>query len=412
MFFIQGGIQAFAVFMPAIIEETKFSLGDVALISTIATAVAFFANMVFGFLLKRLSAKTIVFIGCLICSINFFVISMAKSLMALYTAGFLAGLAIGLGTVAPVSVIMNNWFVKNRGTYMSLVIAGSMFGGAVIMPVVGQLIHHYDWRVANQILAVATVLVTFTAIFGFLADHPAKKGQKAYGVEENPTAGDPKTPLEKEAKPGPGAATSVGGVSLTEARKTSSFWLLLFGVLLIGCSTNIENFLPVFWQSKGMSVATSSAIMGFYALLTGVFAILLGRVSDKLGGRFYIALTAACFILGAFLIYIIGAAATPFVVLAIIPFAIGGKKTSTLTPPLVVADSFGRRSYGAIIGYFAGALQLGIAMSNPLIGFLEKKSGGFKTPFTVMAVLSALGLILVLLALHKAPYKPPKKAVV
>jgi MFS family permease len=150
--------------------------------------------------------------------------------------------------------------------------------------------------------------------------------------------------------------------------------------------------------------------MGLYALITGVCTIILGRVSDKLGGKAYITLTAVLFIIGTTLISFVGAAATPIVILAIIPFACGAKKTSTLTPPLVVAESFGRKHYGAIIGYFTGMLQLGIAISNPIIGNLNKISGGYKLPFTVMSILSACALVLIFLALTSAPYKKQQQA--
>jgi MFS family permease len=402
MFFIQGGIQAFAVFLPAIIKDTGFTLGEVALISTIATVVAFAANLSFGFLLKKFSAKTILTFGVVVCLANFFIISQAHSLAALYMAAACAGLAIGYGTVAPISVIVNNWFVKNRATYMSVVIAGSMFGGAVIMPLTGQLIHHFDWRVAYQVLGLVVAVVVFICLFVFIVDDPAKKGQKAYGGDE-PKGGD--ASLAKSDVKNP-----ADGVDLTTARSSVSFWLLLVGVLLVGCSTNIENFLPDFWQREGMSVPASTAIMGLYAFLTGVASIFLGRVSDKLGGRTYIALTTVTFIIGASLIYLVGAAASWIVILAIIPFAVGGKKTSTLTPPLVVSEAFGRHSYGAIIGYFAGVLQLGIAISNPVIGTLHRVSGGYKVPFMVMGCLNVLALLLITLALKKAPTRAKARA--
>ncbi|MDR1872803.1 MAG: MFS transporter [Deltaproteobacteria bacterium] len=435
MFFIQGGIQAFAVFLPAIIRDTGFTLGQVALISTIATVVAFAANMSFGSLLKRFSAKTLLFTGAFLCVGNLLIISQAQSLAGLYAGAACAGLAIGLGTVAPISVIMTNWFVKNRATYLSLVIAGSMFGGAVIMPVSGQLIHHFDWRTAYQILGLAIGAVSFTTILVFLTDHPAKKGQKAYGAEDEPESleqsksepgvSEPAKPDLAKSEPAssdPSAVKSDAptkvvisgalevkksqGVDLATARKTPSFWLLLVGILLVGCSTNIENFLPDFWQRGGMSVPTSTAIMGLYALLTGVCSIMLGRVSDKLGGKAYISLTTVSFIIGAFLVFLVGASATYIVVLAIVPFAIGAKKTSTLTAPLVVAEAFGRQHYGAIIGYFAGVLQLGIALSNPIIGALFRVSGGYKLPFTVMGCLSVVAFLLIIVAIKKAPYQP------
>jgi MFS family permease len=415
MFFIQGGIQAFAVFLPAIMNETGFSLGEVALISTIATVVAFAANMSFGYFARKFSVKIVLLFGAILAVANTFIISKAHSLLGLYVAAGCAGLAIAFGTLAPISAIMSNWFVKNRATFMSVVIAGSMFGGAIIMFIAGRLIHYFDWRVAYQYLGLSVAVACFTAIFGFIVDHPAKKGQKAYGALEMETETEAKdaAPADRdnsqEARAPEKAETPSDGVAPEEARGSASFWLLLTGVFLVGCSTNIENFLPAFWQSEGMSVPASTATMSLYALMTGVCSILLGRVSDKMGGRAYIALTTGAFVLGATLIYVVGAGASHVVIMAIIPFAIGGKKTSTLTPALVVAEAFGRRSYGALIGYFAGVLQLGIAVSNPIIGGLHKSFGGYKTPFFAMGCLNVAALILIILALTKAPAKKARK---
>jgi MFS family permease len=395
MFFVQGGLQTFAVFLPAIMKDTGFNLGQVAMISTISTVAAFLANVSLGSLLKKMSAKWILFVGAMICASHFVVYSFATSLTLLYVGAFLGGISIGFGTVAPVSVIMTNWFIKKRATYMSIVIAGSMFGGAVLMPISGQLIYYLDWRVTYRLLSLVVAMVSILVILFILVDDPKKKNQKAYGADTDLNTNKNQNQID------------AGGVTLSKARSTISFWLLLFGILLIGCSTNIENYLPAFWQSNNMSVKTSSSIMGLYALITGIATIILGRVSDKLGGKAYIAFTGIMFILGTGLIYFVGAGAgaTYIVILAVIPFAIGAKKTSTLTPPLVVAESFGRKHYGAIIGYFAGMLQLGIAVSNPIIGSLHKSSGGFKLPFTVMGILSFIALILVISALFTAPYK-------
>lgn len=395
MFFVQGGLQTFAVFLPAIMQDTGFTLGEVAMISTVATVAAFFANMSIGTLLKMMSAKAILFIGAFICAGHFIIYSMANSLTMLYIGAFCGGLSIGLGTVAPVSVVMTNWFIKKRATYMSIVIAGSMFGGAVLMPMSGVLIDNFNWRTAYRLLSLAVAVVTFFVILVLVVDDPKKKNQRAYGEEEATT--------DKSGQPAP--PKEVGGVTLAQARSSISFWLLLAGILLVGCSTNIENFLPAFWRSQGMSVKASASIMGLYALFTGVCTIIMGGITDKLGGKVYITMTAIFFIIGCSLIYFVGAGATYVVILAVIPFAAGAKKTSTLTPPLVVAEAFGRKNYGAIIGYFTGMLQLGIALSNPIIGRLHSTSGGYKLPFTVMACLSAVAMFLVIFALVTAPYK-------
>lgn len=398
MFFVQGGLQTFAVFLPSIMRDTGWALGDIALMSTVATVAAFTANMLIGPMLKKMNAKVILLIGTIICAGHFVGYSYSTSLMGLYVSAGFGGLAIGFGTVAPVSVIMTNWFIAKRATYMSIVIAGSMFGGAVIMPMAGQIIQYMDWRVAYRVIAALIgVIVVLTIIF-VLSDDPKKKGKKALGEDEAAAAA---------VKAG-GASSDVPGVTASQARSSASFWLLLVGVLFIGCSTNIENFLPAFWQSRGASVGTSSSIMGLYALITGVCTIFLGRITDKLGGKTYALLTSGLFILGTIGIFFVGAAAMPIMIMVLIPFAAGAKKTSTLTPPLVVAESFGRKQYGAIIGNYTAMLQLGIAMSNPIIGALYKSSGDYQLPFFTMAALNGVALVLVFTALKLAPYKPSK----
>ena len=397
MFFVQGGIQSFAVFLPSIIRDTGFSLGAVAMISTIATVGAFAANLCITPLLKRMSAKWILLIGTIVCAIHFVILSESSSLLGLYFGAACAGISIGFGTVAPVSVVVTNWFVVNRATYMSIVIAGSMFGGAVLMPMSGQLIHYFGWRTAYHILALLVGCIGILTVLFVITDAPHKKGQKAY------SAGETYAPTE--------TGSESAGVTAVQARASLSYWLLLAGILLIGCSTNIENFLPAFWQSRGVSVGTSSNIMGVYALLTGICTMMLGRITDRLGSKTYALLTCGLFILGLIGIYIVGAGAMPLMTLALLPFAAGAKKTSTLTPPLVVAESFGRAHYSTIIGSFTATLQLGIAMSNPIIGALHRISGDYQLPFMVMAGLNGVAFVLVFTALHRAPFRPGQASV-
>lgn len=74
-----------------------------------------------------------------------------------------------------------------------------------------------------------------------------------------------------------------------------------------------------------------------------------------------------------------------------------------MTPPLVVAEAFGRRNYSRIIGPFAAVLQLGIASSNLAIGPLADMS--YPLAFTVMAAVNILGTGTIILALKLNSYK-------
>lgn len=394
MFCMLGGVQTFAVFIAPIMSETGFSLGAVAMMSTLATIGSFVGNMLFSRIFKILGAKWLLVICAIICAGYFFGTSFSKTLFGMYTAMAIGGFATGVGTIAPLSVIMTNWFVKKRATYMSIVIAGSMFGGALLMPVSGFLVEMFDWRVAFRILGCGIGIVSVLTSLFVIVENPAYKGQKAYG------AGDTSSAETRAAN-----AEAQSGVTAKEARSSLSFWLLILGILFIGCSTNIENFLPAYWRSQGVSVAMASSIMGVYALIAGVCAIILGRITDKLGGKTYVLMTCVFFVIGTIGIYYLGAAAMPFIIIMCIPFALGGKKTSNLTPPLVISQAFGRKHYGAIIGYFTGMFQLGIALSNPIISSLYKVSGGYQLPFIAMAALNVVAFIMIITALKIAPYR-------
>lgn len=395
MFFMQGGLQCFSLYMASWISDTGFPLAQMSLVSTFATIFAFIANLLVSPLLKRIGVKGTLLLGVLFHVIHWILYSNSHSILSFYIAGSLGGFAIGFGTIAPCSVVMNNWFVKNRSTYMSIVIAGSMFGGAVFQPICGALISSMGWRSSYYVMTAIVAIPVIIAVLLLLIDSPARKGQKAYG--------------EEDAK-GQAAQAVTNGVDAAVARKSVSFWLLMAAIFLIGCSTNIENFLPAFWQSRGLSVVASSTNMGIYNLLAAVAAITLGRVNDKLGGKAYIVMTCGLFAIGTLGILFVGANTLPFMVIAMIPFAVGAKKTSSLTPPLVVAESFGRKDYALLIGGFTAMLQLGIAGSNPLIGSLYDMTGDYSTPFIVFASINLVALVLVFAALVLSPYRKVKLA--
>lgn len=394
MFCMLGGVQTFAVFIAPIMSETGFSLGAVAMMSTLATIGSFIGNMLFSRIFKVLGAKWLLVVCSIICAVYFIGTSYAQTLFGMYAAMAIGGFSTGVGTIAPLSVIMTNWFIKKRATYMSIVIAGSMFGGALLMPVSGFLVEMFDWRIAFRLLGIGIGIISVLTSLFVIVEKPEQKGLLAYG------AGDTSSAETRAAN-----AEAAGGVTPKEARSSLAFWLLIVGILFIGCSTNIENFLPAYWRSQGISVAMASSIMGIYALIAGVCAIVLGRITDKLGGKTYVLMTCIFFVIGTIGIYFLGAAAMPIIIMMCIPFALGGKKTSNLTPPLVISQAFGRKHYGAIIGAFTGMFQLGIALSNPIISSLHKISGGYQMPFMAMAVLNIVAFVMIFVALKVAPYR-------
>lgn len=387
MFLMQGCQQCFSIYMPQVAADTGWGVSKVAIVSSTAAGGAFIANMLLTPALKKLSAKTVLIIGAVFLPLHMCMYAVCRNIYMLWLAGFIGGVSIGWGTAAPCSIIITNWFVKNRSQYIAAIVAGSMFGSVLQNPVAALLIHNLGWRMAYVVQSLSVGGLAIALILLLVSECPEKKGQRPYGAELEPNTSE-----------------SCGdGVDVRTARRSLAYPLLALGIFLIGLSTNAENYMPAFWQSRGLEPVQSSYVMSAYAFFAAVASIIMSKVNDRMGGKNYVLLTTAMFSAALLIMAYTGVVSSMLLlILCCIPFAAGAKKASTLTPPLVVAEAFGRKHYAAIIGPFAAMLQLGVTASNFVIG--PMLSLGYKLTFTAMTAVNIAGMACVFTALLKKPY--------
>ena len=388
MFLVQGCVQCFSIYMPQIAAETGWGVSRVAVVSSTAAGGAFIANLLLAPALKRLSAKAILAVGALFLVLHMCLYSVCTNVYLMWFAGLLGGVAIGWGTAAPCSILISNWFVKHRSQYIAAAVAGSMFGSVLQNPVAALLIERLGWRSAYVVQSVTVGGLALASVLLLISESPEKKGQKPYGAEQAAAS----------------AAAEAGGVEIQEAKKSLSYPLLALGIFLIGLSTNTENYMPAFWQSRGLEPVLSSWVMSAYSLFAALSSILMSKINDRLGGRNYVLLTTLLFSVSLLVMTYTGVVSSlPWLILCCLPFAAGAKKSSTLIPPLVVAEAFGPKHYSALIGLFAAMLQLGITASNFVIGPLLR--WGYPISFSAMAAVNIAGMACVFFAMLKKPYR-------
>lgn len=388
MFLVQGDLQTFAVFLPQIVEDTGWSLTMVAQVSTLASGSAFLAGMALTPALKRISARTALVIGAAFIMIHNGVYCFSPTVYVLWLGAILGGIAIGWGTMAGCSIIITNWFTKNRSQFIAAAVAGSMLGSVFLNTAAALLIEAFGWRMAYLLLGGCTGGTAVIIILLFVRDRPEPLGQQPYGGYAGPAD-------EHSGFP--------GGLSQAQASSSLSYKLLIPGIFLMGFSTNVENYMSAFWQQRGIEPVKAAMALSVYSLAAALLSPFLSRINDRLGGKRYIALSFLCFAGPLMIMSHTGVCGSFFLLLlCCVPFAGGAKKAVTMVPSLVVAESFGRKGYSRIIGPFAAVLQLGIAGSNLLIGPLAAKSYGLA--FTVMALLNLAGAALVVTALQRKPY--------
>ena len=182
MFLVQGCVQCFSIYMPQIAAETGWGVSRVAVVSSTAAGGAFIANLLLTPALKRLSAKTVLAVGALFLVLHMCLYSVCTNVYLLWLAGLLGGVAIGWGTAAPCSILISNWFVKNRSQYIAAAVAGSMFGSVLQNPAAALLIERLGWRSAYVVQSVTVGGLALASVLFLISESPEKKGQKPYGA--------------------------------------------------------------------------------------------------------------------------------------------------------------------------------------------------------------------------------------
>jgi MFS family permease len=359
-------VYTFGVFAKPLAAEFKSSRGSIALaVSLLDIAVGFSAPLV-GRLVDRYGTRRIIVFSLLSLSASLAALSFVQPpLWHLYAIYMLAG-SLGVAT-APVtySRVIANWFDRKRGLALGFSSVGVGLG-AFIGPSLAQfLIDQRGWRQAYLGLAGFVLLVALPAVAIFLRASPEEVGLLPDG------ASAPIIPASR--------TTSVPGMTLSEAIRTRTFWLLCSIFFAIAaCGTGATAHLAPFLTDHGVSGRSAA----FAASIFG-FASIIGRVgSGYLVDRFFAPRVAAVMFAGAAVgIAMLSSGVTgsaAYLAAFLIGLAIG---TENDVMPFLISRYFGMRSMAELYGCAFGSYTLGNATGRYLIAAGFDHTGSYRIPF-------------------------------
>ncbi len=304
--------------------------------------------------------------------------------------GFLGGIGLGLGYIAPVSTLMK-WFPDRPGMATGMAIMG--FGGGALIgsPLGVQLMERFrspaSLGVAEAFVTMS-VLYAFAMLFGAWLVRVPADGWKPEGWTP---------PVQTRA------LVTRAHVGVDTAWKTPQFWLL-WVVLCMNVSAGIG----ILGQASLMCqdlFGVSAAVGGGFAGLLSIFNMggrfVWSSISDHTGRR-----TVYCifFLLGAALYCLIpfaqktGQQALFVAVTAVIISMYGG---GFATIPAYLRDLFGTHQVGAIHGRLITSWSIAAVVGPSLINYLstaQKQAGvpkaeAYNLTLYLMAGLLVIGLV-------------------
>ena len=83
---------------------------------------------------SKIKPKIMTIIGFLVMCAAYFMLSQCSQAWQFYVCGVFIGFGLAFVSTTTVGILINNWFIKNKGTVMGIAMAGSGFGSMNLQP--------------------------------------------------------------------------------------------------------------------------------------------------------------------------------------------------------------------------------------------------------------------------------------
>lgn len=368
----------FSVFFKPLSQEFGWSRAQVSLAFSLSLLVMSIAFPTVGRLVDRHGARKVIVPSVLLFGLGLIsFVLLSPRLWHLYVIYIGLGFVGGGTAPVPYSNVLAHWFDKRRGLALGVAMVGLGLG-AFIMPSLAQrLIDAGGWRWAYICIGFMVMLVAIPVVALFLKETPQMLGLTPDGE-----------PTESRT-----AETRKEGLAFLEARRTSTFWIMLGAFFLMSASVHgcLIHLVPLL-TDRGIS-PQSAALAA--SLLGG--ALLLGRVgAGYLLDHFFASAVASTFFCGAAFGFVLLWSGMTGSLAFVAAFLVGlGMGAEGDIIAYLVSRYFGLLAFGEIYGYAFAAFTLG-GVVGPLlmgIGFDSTGSYRFVLGIFVLASLSAAVLM-------------------
>ena len=219
-----GAVGLYNALLPSIVDAWGVSKTVLAPLLMLNTGGAFVFGLLGGKVLKNVKAKTCMLIGSICCGLFLVGIGYIQSYVPFVLLGLLAGFSTGLGTMVPGGIIAQDYFGRYNGRVFGLLLSVMFFINSFITSAAANMLK--SGMGYQEICIIWGVIIGVGgSVLALIIRKPSEKVQKAVEEMKNAKLDDAKA-LKNAA---------VGGLTLKEAIRTPSLWLLAAGM----CATAV-----------------------------------------------------------------------------------------------------------------------------------------------------------------------------
>ncbi len=369
-------VNTFTVYVKPLEAEFGWSRKLISAGVSIAALSAALAAPAVGRLIDRLGVRHVMVVGTLLAGGALVLLGWMHSLPAYYAIFVLSGIGQAASTLIPISVVVANWFEVKRGLALGIVMSGTGLGAMVMVPVTTLIVNGWGWRTSFLTMGLVIVLIAAPVILLLIHGKPSDLGLQPDGNEAGPSVR---------------TTRAVVGLTLAEALRTRTFWLIaamMFIFALVGLGM-IVHLMPSL-TDLGHSDTTASLLVAVVSAMTVCGKLGIGWFADRWGARRAVVFASALMV-GALLLLVVARPLAVAVAFAVVyGFAVGAPMVIN---PTLTSEDLGLLHFGAIFGALTLIGTVGAALGPVVIGALYDAFQSYVPAYLVFAgLVSVAGL--------------------
>ena len=347
-----------------------------------------------GAALDRYGPKRVMLFGVFVTGCGFIVMGMMNSLWQFYLSVMLLALGMSFGTYIVFVATVGNWFIRMRARALATLMTFSAMG-ALALPALVWIIDAYGWR-ATLIGVGIGFWVLGAPLTLLMRRRPEDYGLKPDGDTYNSYAGSSNANAADHAR-----GLREPAVSVKDALRLRAFWQMALATSLgqLASSSNLFH-LPALLDYE-IDIWLASTAAGAVAIGDILGRVSIGIVGDRASKKMLLAVSFAIQMLGVGALALINANFLGFNwgLLPLPVFVLGFGLGFGASIPLrlaILADYFGRRSYGSIVGIVSSVSSI-FGIAGPLlVGLTFDLTDSYRPGYAVMSIVLIFAIPLTL----------------
>lgn len=387
--------------LPHIEAGTGWSRSSITFAVTLGTMTGGFFSPFFGGLSDRHGPRVLASAGVLIVALALLGMGLSGSVhVGLFYISYIAGRMIAQNTLAGVTAQTTavNWFRRMRGRAMGLTQMALPLGGAALIPIAQLMISAgLGWQTVYFLFAGIMLVLLFPMAVLVLRRRPEDLGLRPDGDSE---------PVSQPGEPAVKLAPETGW-TLRQAMRTRTLWLMIAAMAGGACANSAVSFHQLaYFNDQGLSLTVAALSLSLYALSGAVASGLWGFVIERVPERIVGAVTLAG--AGLLSLYLLTVSTPVAAITFSVLYGLAARGESSIMSTML-AQYFGRSSFGTISGFTAPFQMLALGMGPTLAALLYDATGqSYTTAIVVAAVIFFVCTVCVILA--KRPVLPDQTA--